>query len=107
MTQTTSSIISQFKSAIQELYGERLSKVILFGSYARGEERESSDIDFLVLLKDKKIFPLSEIEKINNKVYDLVLKYGKIISFVPATEDSFEKPQNHFYRFIKKEGITV
>ena len=100
-------IVSQFKSIIQQLYGERLSKLILFGSYARGDEKETSDIDFLVVLKDKNISAFTEIEKINNMSYDMMLKYGKVISFVPTTEDKFEKSPNHFYSLVKKEGRSV
>jgi predicted nucleotidyltransferase len=107
MTTTAENIVSQFKSIIQQLYGERLSQVILFGSYARGEEKATSDIDFLIVLKDKHISAFSEIEKINNLAYGMMLKYGKIISFVPTTEEKFEKSPNHFYRLVKKEGKAI
>jgi len=107
MTQATENIISQFKTTLLGLYGHRLSKVILFGSYARGQEQENSDIDFLVVLKDKKISALNEIEKINNSVYDLMLKYEKIISFVPTTEEKFKNSPNHLYHIIKQEGKEV
>jgi len=84
-----------------------LSKIILFGSYARGEEKEYSDVDFLIVLKDKNISVFSEIEKINNMVYSMILSTGKIISFIPTTEEKFENSPNHFYRLVKKEGRVV
>lgn len=90
-----------------ELYGNRLSRLILFGSYARGEEKDDSDIDLLVILKDKDISVFSEIEKINKEVYHIILQSGKIISFIPTTEQNFENSTNHFYRRIKQEGIVV
>ncbi len=43
------------KSELQTLYGKRLAKLILYGSYARGDQHEGSDIDFLVVLKDDDI----------------------------------------------------
>jgi len=43
------------KSELQTLYGKRLAKLILYGSYARGDYHEGSDIDFLVVLKDDDI----------------------------------------------------
>ena len=107
MTSTAENIVSQFKTIIQQLYGERLSQVILFGSYARGEEKPSSEMDFLIVLKDKHISTFSEIEKINNLAYGMILKYGKIISFVPTTMEKFEKSPNHFYRVVKKEGKVI
>ena len=107
MADSTSHIISRFKSTIQDLYGERLSKLILFGSYAREEAKEDSDIDFLVILKDKNISAFSEIEKINNRVYNMILESGRIISFIPTTEDKFENSPNHFYTLVKQEGKAI
>ena len=107
MTGTAVTITSQFKSAIQQLYGERLSQVILFGSYARGEEKETSDIDFLVVLKDKEISALTEIEKMSSLAYSIMLKYGKVISFVPTTQAKFDSSPNYFYRLVKQEGKPV
>ena len=107
MSGTNSHIISQFKTTIQQLYGERLAQIILFGSYARGDEKENSDLDFLIVLKDKNISVFSEIEKINNRVYNMILDSGKIISFIPVTEEKFEHSSNYFYRLVKKEGKPV
>jgi uncharacterized protein len=107
MTTEAANIVSQCKSAVTQLYGERLAKLILFGSYARGEEKESSDIDFLVVLKDKKISAFTEIERINDKVYDLMIQHGKIITFVPTTFDNFHNSPNLLYSLIKKEGREV
>lgn len=103
----TPNIISQFKSVLQQLYGERLSKVILFGSYARGEAKDDSDIDFLIVLKDKNISVFKEIEKINAKVYNIILEKGKIISFIPTTEEKFENSANYFYRQVKQDGKLI
>ncbi len=107
MTAAATTIVSQFKALVQQLYGERLSKVILFGSYARGDEKETSDIDFLIVLKDKSISAFSEIEKINSLAYGMMLQHGKIISFVPTTEEKFATSPNHFYSTVKKEGKTI
>lgn len=107
MSESMANIVSQFKSTIHQLYGEKLSKVILFGSYARGDAGEDSDIDFLVVLKENNISPFKEIEKINNEVYNIILKTGKIISFVPVAEDKFENAPNFFYTQVKREGKIV
>ena len=36
-------ILKRFRAALAELYGERLERVVLFGSRARGDAREDSD----------------------------------------------------------------
>jgi uncharacterized protein len=107
MTTETVNMVSQFKTAISQLYGGRLSKLIMFGSYARGEENQDSDIDFLVVLKDKQISALTEIERINDSIYGLMLEHGKIISFVPTTEEKFEHSPNLLYTRVKKEGREI
>lgn len=44
-------VLSRFRTAI-ESQGIRVAKTILFGSYARGTNREESDIDVIVISED-------------------------------------------------------
>jgi predicted nucleotidyltransferase len=44
-------ILKRFRAALTELYGERLERVVLFGSRARGDAREDSDYDIPVFIK--------------------------------------------------------
>jgi predicted nucleotidyltransferase len=45
-----SSLLNETLSTLRSIYGERLAKIILYGSYARGEQTPESDIDLLVVL---------------------------------------------------------
>ena len=45
-------IIKEFHEELDKIYGENLVKVILYGSYARGDFSSDSDIDLLVVLKN-------------------------------------------------------
>lgn len=60
-------IILEFAHQVRMLFGNSLSKIILYGSCARGDNNENSDIDIMLLtsLTDE------EIEKIENSVFDL------------------------------------
>ncbi len=52
-TQTTHDLIlSRFRDAVAETYGERLERVVLFGSRARGDFRPDSDYDVAVFLRE-------------------------------------------------------
>lgn len=45
-------VLKRFRTALDETYGERIERVVLFGSRARGDAREDSDYDVAVFLKD-------------------------------------------------------
>jgi predicted nucleotidyltransferase len=59
-------ILSSFKKEIEEILGKNFQNLILFGSYARGEESTESDIDLLVVLKKQESGILSDSWKYNN-----------------------------------------
>ena len=44
-------IINEFITAINNKFGDRIKKIILYGSYARGDFNTSSDIDIMILNK--------------------------------------------------------
>jgi predicted nucleotidyltransferase len=45
-------IANEYKANLQNLYGDELAEVIFFGSYARSDNRDESDLDFAVVLKN-------------------------------------------------------
>src|ERR1019366_4013815 len=45
-------ILVQVRSALNQLYGDRIERVVLFGSRARGDAREDSDCDIAVFPRD-------------------------------------------------------
>jgi predicted nucleotidyltransferase len=48
----TVAILTRFRSALGEIYGDRLERVVLYGSLARGDHRPDSDYDIAVFIKD-------------------------------------------------------
>ena len=97
-------LTAEFKQAMQELYGERLAKVILYGSYARGDYQPESDIDFMVVLKDSELKRLEEIERTTDVILHLFDKYDRLISFLPTTEETYSTNNFLFYRNVRREG---
>src|SRR5215218_1916711 len=53
-TFATDPILKRFRATLDEMYGDRLERVVLFGSRARGDAGEDSDYDIAVFLKDLK-----------------------------------------------------
>ena len=48
--QVISKIGKEVTESVLECYGDKVSKIILYGSYARGDNREDSDIDLIVFI---------------------------------------------------------
>ncbi|MCU0392508.1 MAG: nucleotidyltransferase domain-containing protein [Thermoflexibacter sp.] len=100
-------VSKRFKEIMQELYGERLSKIILYGSYARGDFHEESDIDFLVVLNDEEIKRLEERRKIRQYVDYLDSSWGIYVSAVPMPLQKFLWDKTPLLHFVRKEGVEI
>lgn len=103
------SIIYGFALQIKNVLGNNLSKVIVYGSYARGDYRENSDVDVMILVK----LTDEEIKEIASSLYDLAydieLEKGIHISLVIKNEEQFEYWGDTlpFYRNVKEEGVII
>jgi predicted nucleotidyltransferase len=100
-------ILKEFKVKIAGLYGQRLKKVVLYGSYARGNANdEHSDIDLAVVLVGA-VDPCEEIDRMADIFTDLNLEHNVLIAVYPVSEDDFEKVESPLLINVRKEGITV
>ena len=72
--------IQAFVNQVKEILGKRLKKVILYGSYARGDYNKQSDVDIMILTD----LSFEEIEEYRDRIsdiaYDIELDTGIIIS---------------------------
>jgi predicted nucleotidyltransferase len=100
-------LTEEFVDRMSQLYGERLHKVILFGSYARGDYREDSDIDYLVVLNDEDIKSYEEISNLSPTTFDLSLKYLMSVSAVPVSRDKFDHYGSPLLKNVREDGILL
>jgi predicted nucleotidyltransferase len=97
--------LKEIKKEIAKILGTNDFELIVFGSYARGEAREDSDLDLLLLTKEK-IDWKKEHELIDFLVNKYLKKYKLLISITPMNED--EKEYEVFlWNSIEKEGVKV
>ena len=98
------------KTLIQELasiYGNLLQEVILYGSYARGEQTDESDVDIALILKSS---PSNEMtDRMIECTARNELEFGKVLSVLDIQLEKFSLWKNivPFYRNIEKEGIVL
>jgi len=88
MNERLKTILSELRRYLSELYGERLVDVVLYGSQARGDAVEGSDIDVLIALEGE-VYAGKEIDRTGDFVAALSLKYDTLISTVFVSEKDF------------------
>lgn len=99
-------VLSQLKKGLTELYGERLKRLYLYGSYARGDYQEGSDLDILVILKDFERAPI-ELERTDELMGELSLEYLITISPLFMREDDWLNADKPLLRNVRAEGVPV
>lgn len=100
-------IAKEYKAVLQNLYGNELAELVLFGSYARGEQHNESDIDFAIVFNDNHI--CSADDKIKTAALDarLSLKYGLMLSSLLTSFHKKQTSMQGVYQEIRKEGIII
>ena len=100
-------VANEYKANLLHLYGDELVELILFGSYARGDYREESDLDFAVVLRNPNTRSAAEIAKTSVIGSRLSLKYGLMLSTLPTSLQKKETSMQGVYQEIRKEGIII
>ena len=106
---TRQEVLMTFAQGCRKILQDNLSELIVYGSYARGDYREDSDIDVMILT------PLSnqQIEKVENAVFDLAfdLEMESEIVINPVIENEahyqYWLGALPFYNNVEREGIVI
>ena len=96
-------VIATLRKGLDEIYGERFRDLLLYGSYARGDQREGSDVDLLVLL-DGPVDTGREILRLESVAWPLALDHGIVLSVMPVSAEAYKNGETSFLRIIRKDA---
>jgi predicted nucleotidyltransferase len=98
-------VLHRFRAAVAELYGERVERVVLFGSRARGDAQPESDYDVAVLLlgmTDR----AAEMNRLADLATDILYTDGEFIHAMPYRAGSYDDGSPLMHE-IRAEGIDL
>ena len=99
-------LLAELKQGLAKIYSDRLKVVYLFGSYARGDYGDDSDVDVMIVLSDYQNYG-AEIDRSGGLISELSLKYGISISRVIMKELQWQASDTPLLRSIRAEGVPA
>ena len=112
MSNKIRNVLEEYVQGLFDIIGKNLKQVILYGSYARGDQNQNgevSDIDIMILV-DLNEEEIKEIEKkVIDYSYDLDLEYDILLSPIIENIDNYKNRTKYiaFYKNIEKEGVLL
>ncbi len=98
-------VLSRFRAAVDDIYGERIERVVLYGSRARGDARHDSDYDIAVFLRD-----LPERGRKMNRLADIATEIlyeaGSLIHTAPYRAEIYNE-RTPLMHEIRRDGIEL
>lgn len=109
MTTQVKEISEIIVHGLLEIFKEKLEKIILYGSYSRGDYDEESDVDIMVLVNEDKEKLKEYDDKISELISDYCIKYGVLYSIVIKNKEQFDYYTDvlPFYKNIVCEGSVL
>lgn len=99
-------VVAELRKRLRTLYGARFRDLLLYGSYARGDQREGSDVDLLLLLEDP-VDTGREILRLESIAWPLSLDYGIVLSVMPVSHEAYQRGETSFLRIARKDATRA
>ena len=102
-------ILADLSSGLLAMFGDHMIEAILFGSYARGEAEEGSDMDVLVLVDIPRETTLQYTWQLGELASELLLEHGIMVSPIVENRDYFLRTAHIFplFRNVRDEGVRI
>jgi predicted nucleotidyltransferase len=103
--QVSDPVLSRFRAALAETYGDRLERAVLFGSRARGDFEPDSDYDIAVFIRDPGDW-FDEVVRLAELGTEILIDMGAVISAKPFRAGAYEEHQP-LMDAIRREGLDL
>lgn len=100
-------LLPKIKRRIRERFGEKITKIVLFGSYARGDYNQESDVDICVIVSD------SDLQKYRKARVNIITEFLEsdeiLLSIRIINSGVFDQYKAFlpFYKNVIHEGISL
>lgn len=102
----TDPILTGFRQTMQELYGSRIERIVLYGSRARGDAKPDSDYDIAVFLRNLSS-RWQEVRRIADVEIEILGKTGAVVHAMPYPAESWRNTSSPLMHEIRKDGVDL
>ncbi|MBF0292040.1 MAG: nucleotidyltransferase domain-containing protein [Nitrospinae bacterium] len=99
-------IVRELHQYLTRVYGARLKGVYLFGSYARDEATDDSDMDVAIVLSGV-LNRADEARRVSGQLSEICLRENALISALFISEEEWTKRPLAIHRSVSREGIAA
>ncbi len=109
MPEMVQDILYLFAKDMRKIFGTDLFQVLVYGSYARGDYTETSDIDIMILVKTKTANIRSYLNAVSDCAFEYLMKYRVDISPIVKNIEQFQYWEEclPYYQNVRREGLEV
>jgi predicted nucleotidyltransferase len=98
-------VLARFRRALDDTFGDRIERVMLFGSRARGKARDDSDYDIAVFLRDfTDRWP--EVDRLVEIETDLLYETGALVHAMPFRAEAWQE-RSPLMAAVRREGVDL
>ena len=98
-------VLTRFRATVTEIYGERVERVVLFGSRARGDAKPDSDYDVAVFIRDGGTFT-DETARLAAVSTDILFDTGAVVSATPFPAAAYRE-RTGFMHELRRDGLDL
>ena len=102
-------IVSELVKVHQSVYGDQIVKIVLYGSYARGNYDSESDVDMVALVRGDREVLQEQLKQVWDVSSELEIEFGTILSPAVIPYEEYEQFVDilPYYKNIAEEGVVI